>query len=377
MEFYTKDGKVLKDISGLIKELKSMSYNSFNHHVNQEKNDFANWIRDIIKEEKLANSISKSHSKKEILEILEIFQKRGCHVHETIIIGAGIAGITAAIYAARKRMDFLLISSDFGGQLNVMGDIENYPGFKHTDMLQMDKNLKEQLEYNNIKIQYENVEKIDKDKSFFKIKTNKSVHESKTLIIATGARARKLGIKGEDEFARKGLTYCAVCDGPLFSNQDVAIIGGGNAALEAADFMMRIAKKIYILNIKKELIANQVLMERITKRKVMVINNAETVEIYGEGMLTGLKYKHNNEIKDLKVQGIVVEIGRIPNSEVLKGFLKTDDSGHIKVDKHCKASKAGAFAAGDCTDLQEYQFVIAAGHGATALLEAAKYLQRR
>lgn len=377
-DFYTKEGKIIKDIPALIKELKKMSYYAFNHHVTHEKNDFANWIRDVIKEEKLANSIAKTHSKKETIEILETFLKRGCHVHETIIIGCGIAGITAAIYASRKRMDYLLISSDFGGQINIAGKVENYPGFKHTDMEHLGKALQEQLEYNNVEIHYENVGKIERDGDFFKVKTNKSVHESRTLIIATGARARKLKVPGEEEFARKGLTYCSICDGPLFKDYDVAVIGGGDSALEAADYMARIAKKIYIINIKDNLGGHEYLRERVEgKRKIEIINNAQTIEVYGDNIVNGLKYKQNGEIKDLRVGAVIIAVGRIPNTDIVKGFLELDTHNHIKVNKNCRTSVHGVFAAGDCTDIHEYQFVVAAGQGCAALLSAAKYLQRR
>ncbi len=298
--------------------------------------------------------------------------------YETIIIGAGIAGITAAIYASRKRMRFLLISRDYGGQMNVSGEVENYPGFRHTTGMEFAKTLKEQLDFNGIKIQYGGVEKIEKADDLFIVKTDKDEYKTETVIIASGARARKLNVPGEVKFTNKGVTYCAICDGPLFKNKDVAVIGGGDSALESADFLMRIANRIYIVNIGDEIRGHEYLMEKVVgKEKVKIINNAKTTEIFGDNMAKGLRYEQDGEAKELKCEGIFVEIGRAPNSDFVKKLLEIDDHGHIKVSKHCETSVKGIYAAGDVTDIHEYQYIIAGGQGCTALLAAARHRYKK
>ena len=293
--------------------------------------------------------------------------------YEVIIIGAGIAGITAAIYAARKRMKFLLISKDIGGQINLSGEIENYPGFKHMTGIEFTKSLMEQIEYNDIKIESGIVENIEKEGKEFIIKTGKADYKTATIIIASGARARKLNIPGEDKFANKGVAYCAICDGPLFKDKVVAVIGGGDSALEAVDFLMNIAKKIYLLNIEDDIKGQEYLKERVLdKDKVEVINNARTTEIFGEKFVSGLRYEKEGEIKEFECEGIFVEIGRVPNAGFVNGLVELDEQNHIKIGKYCETSVNGIYAAGDVTDIYEYQYVIAAGQGCIALLSASK-----
>ncbi len=299
--------------------------------------------------------------------------------YETIIIGAGIAGITAAIYASRKRMNFLFFSEDFGGQINVSGEIENYPGFSHTDYAEFGENLKKQIEYNKIKIQYEPIKKIIKLKdSSFEVRTEKKSYKTQTVILCSGARARELNVKGEKEFKGKGVTYCAICDGPLFKNKTVAVIGGGDAATEAVDYLKNIVKKVYVVTINSELKGHEYLIERVKKQKnAQIINNARTKEVFGNKFVKGIKYEQKGKIKRLDVQGVFVEIGRIPNTEIVNSLVKREKDGHIIVDKFCETNVPGLFSAGDCTDLHAYQYVIAAGQGCTSLLRAAYYLQRK
>lgn len=297
-------------------------------------------------------------------------------MYETVIIGAGIAGITAAIYASRKRMNYLFISKDFGGQMNISGEVENYPGLVKTTAIEMMKIFREQLKYNNVKLQ-ENMEvkEIKKKGQNFLVKTDKGEYETETVIICSGARPRKLGVPGEDKFEKKGVTYCAICDGPVFRDMEVAVIGGGDAGLEAVDFLLNIAKKVYLLHRGPKLTAQKYLVEKIQKNpKVEVVLNAETKEIFGKVAVQGLKYMQKGEEKELKVKGIFVEIGRIPNTEVAKGLVELEDHGHIKVGVQCDTSLPGIYAAGDCTDIHEYQYIISGGQGATALIKAARYI---
>jgi len=297
-------------------------------------------------------------------------------IYETIIIGAGIAGCTAAIYAARKKMKFAVIAEKFGGQFYESGEVLNYPGIIQTTGAEFSKVMEEQLKFNGVKVNAGViVKRISKKGKNFLIKTNKKDYLTKTVIIATGSRPRELGVSGEQKFKQRGLTYCAICDGPLFSKKAVAIVGGGNSALEAVDFMLNVAKKIYLINIHNKFKAHQYLIDRVKKhKKVTIINKAKTTEVLGDKFVTGMKYEQNGKVKELKVNGVFVEIGRVSNTEFAKKLLKIDEHGHIIVDCQAATSVPGIFAAGDCSSIHEYQYVISAGTACVALLKAAKYL---
>ncbi|MCL6582495.1 MAG: FAD-dependent oxidoreductase [bacterium] len=298
-------------------------------------------------------------------------------MYETIIVGAGIAGLTASIYAARKRMNFLCICKQFGGQILESGEILNYPGIVKTNGFEFMETLRKQAEFNKIPIQEgEEVGRIEKRKGGFLVISDRGEYHTKSVILATGARARKLNVPGESRLANRGVSYCAICDGPLFSGKDVAIIGGGSSALEAADYLMQIARKIYIVNIGSSFTAHEYLIDLITSQEaVRVIPEANTTAILGEQSVEAIEYEQYGEKKRLPVQGVFVEIGRSPNTEFLQGFLELDNHNHIIIDCHTHTSVKGVYAAGDCSSIHEYQYVIAAGQGCTALLKVAKYLQ--
>ncbi|MBW2964879.1 NAD(P)/FAD-dependent oxidoreductase, partial [Candidatus Woesearchaeota archaeon] len=206
----------------------------------------------------------------------------------------------------------------------------------------------------------------------------KGEYQTRTVIISTGARARKLGVPGEDEFARKGVTYCSICDGPLFAGKTVAVIGGGDAALEAVDFLKDIVSKMYMLVKNDRFQGHEYLIENVNKNpKVEVIFNAETAEILGDRFVSGIRYKQGGEDKTLDVQGVIIEIGRTPNTELFKDLLKLDPHSHIEIDCQGHTSVPGIFAAGDCASGHEYQYVIAAGQGCMALIKAARYLANK
>ena len=299
-------------------------------------------------------------------------------MYDTIIIGAGIAGLTAAIYASRKRMRFEIISSDFGGQFMVSGEVLNYPGIVKTTGVEFSSMMEEQMKFNNVTVKTETVQEIKREGDDFKVVTDKAEYDTKTVILATGAMARKLGVPGEEEFANKGVTYCSICDGPLFAGKEVAVVGGGDAALEAVDFLKEIASKIYMLVLEDKFIGHEYLIERVNNNpKVEVFFNAQTTEIFGEEFVTGLKYKQGEEEKQLGVQGVIIEIGRVPNTEMFKDLVQLDEHKHIMIDCQTHASVPGVFAAGDCASGHEYQYVIAAGQGCMALIKAARYIARK
>jgi thioredoxin-disulfide reductase len=299
-------------------------------------------------------------------------------IYDTVIIGAGIAGFTAAIYAARKRMRFEVLSSELGGQMMVSGEVLNYPGIVKTTGAEFRSVMERQMGFNKVKVKIETAKKVGKSGSNFTVITDKKSYITKTIIIATGSKARKLDVPGEDRLAKKGVTYCSICDGPLFSGMEVAIVGGGNSALEAVDFMKDIANKIYLLVKGGKFSAHEYLIEKAEKNpKVEVIFSANTKEILGDKFVTGVKYEQKGKEKELDVKGVIIEIGRIPDTEIFRDLLELDENGHIKIDCQCRTNVPGVFAAGDCASGHEYQYVISAGQGCMALIKAARYLAER
>jgi len=299
-------------------------------------------------------------------------------MYDTIIIGAGISGLTAAMYASRKRMKYEIISTDFGGQMMISGEVLNYPGIVKTSGLELRSTLEKQMGFNKVKTKEETVSKIEKMGRDFKVITDKGEYETKSVIIATGSVPRKLDIPGEKEFSKKGVVYCSVCDGPLFSGMDVAVIGGANSALEAVDFMKDIASKIYMLVRSDRLKGHEYLIEKVGKNeKVEIIFKANTKEIVGDTLVNGLVYEKDGKEHKLDVKGVIIEAGRVPKTEMFKDLVELDEDKHIKVDCQGHTSVPGILAAGDCSSVHEYQYVISAGQGAMALIKTARYLAER
>lgn len=296
-------------------------------------------------------------------------------MYDLIIVGAGPAGITAAVYAARKMMDFLVITKDIGGQAALSADIENYTGYQFITGPELATKFEEHLRNYDSKLkENEEVREVEKMNAAISVKTNKDTYQSKAAIIASGKRSRELGVPGEKEFKNKGLTYCATCDGPLFSKKVVAVVGAGNSALDAALQLMNIARQVYLINIAADLGGDAVMREKVEMSKtVTVLNNTQVTAILGEKMVAGIKIKKEGKQEVLSVQGVFVEIGLIPNSGFVKD-IKKNQSGEIKVNCYNQTSVPGIFAAGDVTDVPEKQIIIAAGEGAKACLSAFNYL---
>ena len=298
---------------------------------------------------------------------------------DLIIIGAGPAGITAAVYAARKKMEVLVISRDIGGQAAWSGDIENYTGYQFISGPELTSKFEEHLRKFNIGL-HENEEVLEVKKAqavnSLLVKTNKGSYEAKTLIIASGKRSRELNVPGEQELKNKGLTYCATCDGPLFSGKDVAVVGGGNSALDAALQLVKIARQIYLINIAARLSGDPVMQEKLNQAEnVTILNQAQVTMVAGDRFVSGIRIKKDGQEKALPVQGIFVEIGLIPNSEFAKELDK-NEFGEIKVNCYNGTNVSGVFAAGDVTDVPEKQIIIAAGEGAKAALSVFRYLMQ-
>jgi len=301
-------------------------------------------------------------------------------MYDVIIIGGGPAGAAASVYTGRKKIKTLLLTDSFGGQSIVSDNIENWIGIKKISGFELAKMLEDHVracEEVEIKMP-EKVDKVIEAKNGFRVETNKNTYQAKTLIVASGGRRRRLNVPGEEKFNGKGVSYCSTCDAPLFKDKEVAVIGGGNAGLEAAIDLIHYASKIYIINHGSELSGDPSMQEEIRKSpKVVVINNAETQEILGDRFVTAIKYldKQSNQVKELSVGGIFVEIGSIPNSEFMKGLVEMNKAGEIIVDHRTLAtSKPGIFAAGDVTDEIYKQNNISAGDAIAAALSAYNYL---
>ncbi len=312
--------------------------------------------------------------------------------YDLIIIGAGPAGTAAAVYAARKRLKVLMITDSFGGQSIVSNDIQNWIGEHHITGLDLAQKFEDHVRSFSDAIEIKMPEKVASIRSIkcllpdricdFEIKTDVgNIYESKTLILAMGARRKRLGIPGEDKFEGKGVAFCSTCDAPLFGGKNVAVVGGGNAGLEAVTDLFPYAEKIYLLVRSNILKGDPVTQEKVKRNpKLEIIFNAVPKEIFGDKFVSGIIYtdsKTNGE-KKLNVDGVFVEIGSIPNSDVVTGLVEIDKYGQVITNsKHASTSNPGIFAAGDITDDPYKQNNISAGDGVRAALAAYSYLQKR
>jgi len=298
-------------------------------------------------------------------------------IYELIIIGAGPAGITASVYAARKRMNFVVISQNIGGQTILSGDIENYTGYQFITGPELTSKFQEHMRRYNVELkEAESVVSLVKKEDLIEVKTDKKVYETRAVIIASGKTSKELSVSGEKEFKNKGLTYCATCDGPIFADKDVAVIGGGNSALDAAIQLDKIAKHIYIINIESDFTGDPIMQDRVrSSKKITILNNTIVAAVLGEKFVNGIRIKRNDAEEELSVQGVFVEIGLIPNSSFAKG-LEMNEKNEIKINSDNETSVSGVFAAGDVTDVSEKQIIVAAGEGAKAALSAFRYLTR-
>ena len=298
-------------------------------------------------------------------------------IYDLIIVGAGPAGITASVYAARKQMDFLIITEDIGGQTAWSGDIENYTGYQFITGIDLTSKFEEHLKKYNIEVKEgEGVTAIEKSGKVISVTAGGNVYRAKTAIVASGKTSRQLGVPGEEEFRNRGLAYCATCDAPLFSGKNVAVIGGGNSALEASLQLIKIANHIDIINITDEVIGDEIIKQKvISSEKVTVRNNTQVKEIIGDKFVKGITITSGSGEEKIALEGVFVEIGLIPNSS-FKSDLDKNEAGEIKVDSHNQTNISGIFAAGDVTDVPEKQIVVAAGEGAKAALAAFSYLSK-
>lgn len=306
-------------------------------------------------------------------------------IYDLIIIGGGPAGVSAGVYAARKQLKTALITGDFGGQSVVSEGIENWIGTIKISGNDLAKSLEAHLrayagEYVDIK-EGELVEDISKTNEGFEVKTNKGSFNSKTLLITTGSYRRKLDIPGAKEFDNKGVTYCASCDGPLFSGQDVVVIGGGNAALESAAQLLAYCKSVTLLNRSDKLKGDEITVSKLSENpNFKIIKNAVPKEIKGEKFVTGIVYEDaiTKEEHFIETPGIFVEIGLLPTTYFAKNVIDLNELNQIPIDPRTQQTKTpGIWAAGDCTDAPYHQNNIASGDAVRALEDIYIHLKTK
>ena len=300
-------------------------------------------------------------------------------MYDLIIIGAGPAGMTAAIYAARRKINFLIISMDVGGQMTWSSEVKNYPGTTSLTGIELSNNFQEHMKEYNIKVKSEEILKLTKRGKTCVVKTKNNKYESKTVIITTGKKPKKLGIPGEEEFLGKGVNYCATCDAPLFKGKTVAVVGGGNSGLEAVLFLEKYAKKVYLLEVNEKLAGEAYLRDKVlTSKKISVITGAKVQEIKGDKFVNSINIDKKGKRETLKIDGVFVEIGLITAANFTD--VKKNKWGEIKLFRGTKThnenltSVPGIFAAGDCTDIPAKQIVAAAGDGCKAALASFDYI---
>ena len=303
----------------------------------------------------------------------------GVEPFDVLVVGGGPAGAAAAIYSARKGIRTGIVAERFGGQVNDTLAIENIIGTKATEGPQFVASLEGHVaEYDVDVFKSQRVAKVSRGELVEVELENGAVLKGKTVIISTGTRYRQLGVPGEQEYKNKGVAYCPHCDGPIFKGKDVAVIGGGNSAVEAAIDLAGIVKHVTLIQ-RSELRADTVLQKRLySLPNVTVLTNSITTEITGTDKVNGVTYidKASGEERNVAVEGVFVQIGLLPNTEFLQGTLELNANNEIIIDKHGATSMPGVFAAGDCTDTVYKQIVISMGSGATAALGAFDYLIR-
>jgi len=300
-------------------------------------------------------------------------------IYDLIIIGAGPAGMTAAIYAARRKIKFLIISMDIGGQMTWSSEVANYPGTSSQTGIELVNKFQKNLEEYKIKVKQEEILKLSKKSEGCIIKTKQGIYQSKAVIITTGKKPRKLGVPGEEEFLGKGVNYCATCDAPLYKDKTVSVVGGGNSGLEAASFLSKYAKKVYLLEKGPKLMGEPHLKSQVEgNKKISIITNASVKEISGTQFVEAMKYEELGKEKTLKLQGVFIEIGLITKADFTD--VKKNKWGEIMLFRGTKThnenltSIPGIFAAGDCTDIPAKQIIAAAGEGCKAALASFDYI---
>lgn len=294
--------------------------------------------------------------------------------YDTIIIGTGIAGLSAGMYAGRFNMKTLVIGAQPGGIITTTDAVENYPGIKHISGADMGMTFYEHAKMFGAEIKNEVVADVAADGKIFKIKTAKNAYGGKTLIFATGTEHRKLNVSGEKEFAGRGVSYCALCDAAFYKDKTVAVVGGGDAAGIEALVLADQCRKVYMIVRREIMRAEPITIKKIMNNpKIKVLFRTEIAEILGNGKVTGIRLKSDEEIE---LDGVFIAIGYVPNSDLAKKIgVSVDSSGFIKTNVNAETNVKGVYAAGDVTDKPFKQAIIGAAEGVMAVYNAHQYLQ--
>lgn len=299
---------------------------------------------------------------------------------DAIIIGSGPAGMSAAIYLARKGLRAFVIGTVVGGQTALSGEVDNYLGFHLIKGSELGEQFHEHAKtFSNLKhLHNVKVTKVEKlDNGFQVIVGTDQIYRARTLIIASGREPRELGVPGEKKLKNKGVTYCAICDAPLFQGKTVAVVGGGNSALDAAIQLLNFSPQIYIVNINEELGGDTIMRDTLEKSsKVKIINKSRILEILGDNFVKGMRVNVGGEDKTLNVEGIFIEIGSTPSIDFLPSVIALNEWKEVIIDKRNMTNVPGIFAAGDVTDVLEKQTIVAAGEGAKAAIQVSEYLNK-
>lgn len=300
-------------------------------------------------------------------------------MYDIIIIGCGPAGLTAAIYGLRANKKVLILEKEnIGGLITLSPLVENYPGFKHINGMDLANNLYEQVLDLGGLIELEEVLEI-KNERIKEVITDSNTYKTKSIIIATGSKHRLLGLPKEEEFIGNGISFCAACDGALYEDKKIAIIGGGNTAIVTALSLSELCKSVIVIQMLPNLTAEQTLIDRIKKKKnIETIYNTQVKELQGSDELTGIIVEDNNKnIKEIKLDGMFISVGQIPQNEFLKGLIDLDKNDYILSDESCFTNQEGIFVAGDCRKKKVRQLTTAVNDGTIAAIEAINYLNNK
>lgn len=297
-----------------------------------------------------------------------------------LILGSGPAGLTAAIYTARANLNPLVVEGiQAGGQLTITSDVENFPGFPKGILgPELMAEFRKQAERFNARFAIGDVKSVDFSKPPFKLMTEKETFEAKSVIICTGASANLLGLRNESRLMGKGVSTCATCDGFFFRGLEIAVVGGGDSAVEEANFLTKFASKVTLIHRRDHLRASKIMVERAMKNpKIQIAWDSVVEDVLGADEVTGVRIKNvkTGKVSDINLAGVFVAIGHSPNTKIFKGQLEMDDSGYIITRNGCKTSVPGIFAAGDVQDHVYRQAITAAGSGCMAALDAERYLE--
>jgi len=295
-------------------------------------------------------------------------------MYEVVIIGGGPAGLSAAIYTARRGLKTIVISQDIGGQITKTNEIENYPGLGIVTGVELAKKLFDQARQFGAEFLFDEVKSFKKDKEIFKIKTSTKEIEGKVVILCFGKKPRELGVQGEDRLKGHGVSYCATCDAPFFKDKIISVVGDGNSAVYAGIASAKVAKTVNVITRGETFSAEQVLIDKLKSSKnVNFIKNVSVTEIKGDKKVETVVLSNGDEIN---TDGILIEIGYVIDRKLIEGMVEIDDKGQIVVDSAQNTSVPGLFAAGDVTNSPFKQIVIAASEGSKAALSCFSYLQK-